>query len=53
MNILAMAIASTFNSQRKYLRWHMKPTAFFGGIFIPMTTSYARYQTAGKTFHIV
>jgi hypothetical protein len=30
MNIFAMAIASTFNSQRKYLRWHMKPTAFLG-----------------------
>ena len=33
MNILTMAIASTFNSQRKYLRWHLKPTAFFWGVF--------------------
>ena len=34
MNILAMAIASTFNSQRKYLRWHLKPTAFFWGCLV-------------------
>ena len=32
MNILAMAIASTFNSQRKYLRWHLKVLAFFTGV---------------------
>ena len=32
MNILAMAIANTFNSQRKYLRWHLKVFAFFTGV---------------------
>ena len=32
MNIFAMAIASTFNSQRKYLRWHLKVLAFFTGV---------------------
>ncbi len=32
MNILAMAIANTFNSQRKYLRWHLKVLAFFTGV---------------------
>ncbi len=32
MNILAMAIASTFNSQRKYLRLHLKVLAFFTGV---------------------
>ena len=32
MKILAMAIASTFNSQRKYLRWHLKVYSFFGAV---------------------
>ena len=32
MKILAMAIASTFNSQRKYLRWHLKVCSFFGAV---------------------
>ncbi len=43
MNILAMAIASTFNSQRKYLRWHLKPTAFFWGCLVLYKFFYKLY----------
>ena len=32
MKILAMAIASTFKCQRKYLRWHLKVCSFFGAV---------------------
>lgn len=32
-----MAIASTLNQQRKYLRCHMKPASFFSACFLSQT----------------
>ncbi len=32
MNILAMVIESTFNSQRKYFHWHLKVLSFLMGV---------------------
>ena len=52
MNILAMAIANTFNSQRKYLRWHLKVLAFFTGVIdkksILLDTTYVYSH---KSYH--
>ena len=33
-----MAIESTFNQQRKYLRCHMKPASFFLHVFFHQTS---------------
>lgn len=34
-----MAIESTLNQQRKYLRCHMKPASFFQRVFLEIRTS--------------
>ena len=40
MKVLALAIASTFNGQRKYFQWASQVSSFFWALFIQLTAIF-------------